>query len=142
MSFNLEAIQEAMDRMVDAMSEPRRAGGCVLPEGAYAAPLRGAVPTPARLWDTPVVIAPHLPPSLVWVRPGRVPSKAAGRRGTRRAWKRANSPRFLPIGRPEPVMAAGRLYVGADDYRDLQRLAGYAPRYDSTAIARTGSLGA
>lgn len=34
---------------------------------------------------------------LKWQRP-KVPSKAKGRRGTRRAWKRANPPAYLPVG--------------------------------------------
>lgn len=39
--------------------------------------------------------APHLPPVREWVRPGRVPSKAAGRVGTRRAWKRKHPPGWV-----------------------------------------------
>lgn len=31
----------------------------------------------------------------IWIRPGRVPSKLAGRRGTRRAWKRKHPPHWL-----------------------------------------------
>lgn len=31
----------------------------------------------------------------IWIRPGRVPSKRAGRKGTRRAWKRRHPPHWL-----------------------------------------------
>jgi hypothetical protein len=40
-----------------------------------------------------------------WVRPGRVPSKLAGRKGTRRAWKRAHPPGWVWYYRePEDVL--------------------------------------
>lgn len=143
MSFNLEAVHDAMNRMIDAMHVSRAAGVDQVPLEALAAPLRGALPTPSRLWGVQVVIAPYLPPTDVWVRPGRVPSKAAGRKGTRRAWKRANPPQLRPIGRPRPVMAGGRLYVGKDDWSDLQRhIAATQPLYDARGIARTIGLGA
>ena len=44
-----------------------------------------------------------------WVRPGRVPSKLRGRKGTRRAWKRSNPPRYVWLFRePEDVLQFGR----------------------------------
>jgi hypothetical protein len=40
-----------------------------------------------------------------WARPGRVPSKCAGRKGTRRAWKRAHPPGWTWLYRePEDVL--------------------------------------
>lgn len=39
-----------------------------------------------------------------WVRP-RVPSKSAGRKGTRRAWKRKNAPHYIMLYRePSDVL--------------------------------------
>jgi hypothetical protein len=41
----------------------------------------------------------------LWVRPGRVPSKRRGRKGTRRAWKRAHPPGYVWFFRePEDVL--------------------------------------
>ena len=43
-----------------------------------------------------------------WVRP-KVPSKRAGRRGTRRAWKRHNAPHFIMLYRePTDVLVLGQ----------------------------------
>ena len=44
-----------------------------------------------------------------WMRPGRVPSKLRGRKETRRAWKRANQPRYIWLFRePDDVLQFGR----------------------------------
>ncbi len=44
-----------------------------------------------------------------WVRTGRVPSKLAGRKGTRRAWKRKHQPGFTSLFRePDDVLQFGR----------------------------------
>lgn len=48
-----------------------------------------------------------------WVRPGRVPSKLRGRKGTRRAWKRAHRPGWVWLFR-EPddvIMFLGTIIV-------------------------------
>jgi hypothetical protein len=109
-------IHAAMDRMTGliAASRSRPALDPLLPR------VRGEL---GQLWGTRVVETSRLPPSDVWVRPGRVPSRAAGRRGTRRAWKRAHPPKYLPIGKPHPVMVAGTLYVSPGDADALRRYA-------------------
>lgn len=53
-----------------------------------------------------------------WVKPPRRPTKIAGRKGTKRAWKRANPPKFksVPDG---PVRVA---VIGAAAMHKLQKL--------------------
>lgn len=74
-----------------------------------------------------VIVDSHLlPAAQVWTQPGRVPSKAAGRRGTRRAWKRAHPPRLVDRpDLPRQMMRRGdALYVdqiGADRLKAAAR---------------------
>ena len=64
----------------------------------------------------------HLPPVREWVRPGRVPSKAAGRKGTRRAWKRAHPPRWvIDPTRTQSYVFNGVLYVDPASYERMKR---------------------
>jgi len=53
-----------------------------------------------------IVVAEPKPPH--WTKPGRPPTKAEGRRGTRRAWKRRNPPRFVI---PVAVMAPDAYFI-------------------------------
>ena len=59
-----------------------------------------------------------------WVRP-KVPSKAAGRRGTRRAWKRRNAPHHVMLYRePDDVLVIhGRTIVATPLQADALRRA-------------------
>ncbi|HRE42772.1 MAG TPA: hypothetical protein PKY87_02250 [Terricaulis sp.] len=60
----------------------------------------------------------------IWRRPGRVPSKASGRKGTRRAWKRQHPPAFLwAWEEPKDVLVlANRLIVATSaQYAALRR---------------------
>lgn len=69
--------------------------------------------------------SPHLPPARVWVRPGRVPSKATGRVGTRRAWKRKHPPRWvIDPTRTMSFMHNGVLYVSPDAFERLKDACG------------------
>lgn len=66
--------------------------------------------------------APHLPPARVWVRPGRVPSKAAGRKGTRRAWKRKHPPGWVvDPTRTMSFVHDGVLYVDPASYDRIRK---------------------
>jgi hypothetical protein len=64
-----------------------------------------------------------------WHRPGRVPSKAAGRKGTRRAWKRAHPPGWIWLYRePEDVIQVGRrIIVTPRQWDALKRMTTVAP---------------
>ncbi len=58
-----------------------------------------------------------------WVRP-KVPSKANGRRGTRRSWKRKNSPHYVMLYRePDDVLVIGGKTIIATERQadDLRR---------------------
>lgn len=66
--------------------------------------------------------APHLPPVREWVRPGRVPSKAAGRKGTRRAWKRKHPPRWVvDPTRTHSFVHDGVLYVDPASFDRMRK---------------------
>ena len=57
-----------------------------------------------------------------WIRPKPMPSKRAGRKGTRRAWKRANPPRWSWLYR-EPtdvIVFQGRAILTPHQYRTLE----------------------
>lgn len=60
-----------------------------------------------------------------WVRPGRVPSKAAGRKGTRRNWKRKHQPGYTWLFRePDDVlMFLGTIIVTPQQWDALKRMA-------------------
>ena len=60
----------------------------------------------------------------VWVRP-RCPSKAAGRRGTRRAWKRRNAPHYVMLYRePADVLVIhGQMIVATPTQAAMLRAA-------------------
>ncbi len=48
----------------------------------------------------------------IWIRPGRVPSKHAGRKGTRRAWKRLHQPHWLwAHEEPSDVLQLGDMLI-------------------------------
>jgi hypothetical protein len=56
-----------------------------------------------------------------WVRP-RCPSKRVGRKGTRRAWKRRNAPRYVMYYRePTDVLVANRLIIATPRQADELR---------------------
>lgn len=57
-----------------------------------------------------------------WVRP-KVPSKRAGRRGTRRAWKRRNSPHYVMLYRePDDVLVIrNRQIIATPQQADMLR---------------------
>lgn len=78
-----------------------------------------------------VVLTHLLPPKRIWTRPGPVPSKAAGRRGTRRSWKRSHPPRF--VERPDlprdALVMGSTLYVDQPTY---DRLVALSERYRNT----------
>lgn len=60
-----------------------------------------------------------------WMRPGRVPSRAAGRKGTRRAWKRSHPPDFVMRYRePDDVLIIGeqRIIATPRQYAAIQRM--------------------
>lgn len=67
-----------------------------------------------------------------WVRP-RVPSKAAGRRGTRRAWKRRNAPHYVWCYRePEDVLVlASRTIIATPAQADALNRAISARAWDT-----------
>jgi len=57
-----------------------------------------------------------------WVRP-RVPNKAAGRKGTRRMWKRSNAPHYVVLYR-EPtdvIVLFGRTIIATPAQADALR---------------------
>lgn len=77
--------------------------------------------TDRNLGGVPIVISDLLPRSKVWVRP-RVPSRAEGRRGTRREWKRQHPPGWQRIGEPETYLLDQRLLaMTSAKYAELER---------------------
>jgi hypothetical protein len=79
-----------------------------------------------------------------WVRP-KVPSKARGRRGTRRAWKRKNPPHYVMFYRePDDVLiASGRTIIAtplqADALRRATIPAPTAPMFASSIFLSVAS---
>lgn len=67
-----------------------------------------------------------------WVRP-KVPSKAAGRRGTRRAWKRRNAPHYVWFYRePDDVLVIhGRTIIATPQQADALRRATIQRTWDT-----------
>jgi hypothetical protein len=63
------------------------------------------------------------PRQAYWRRAPKLPNKRDGRRGTRRAWKRAHPPRFIrPVATVElgqMIRTADRLYMRRADYQRL-----------------------
>lgn len=87
--------------------------------------LLALMPTPAiagELFGVQVIVTDHLPRSIIWTRP-RPPSKAKGRKGTRRAWKRANPPALRPEGPPLGPYQYGRKIICSPDQLDALRAA-------------------
>lgn len=69
----------------------------------------------------PIVVSDLLPRANVWVRP-RVPSKADGRRGTRREWKRRHPPGWQRIGEPDTYLLDQRvLAMTSAKYAELEQ---------------------
>lgn len=74
------------------------------------------------------------------VRP-KVPSKAAGRRGTRRAWKRKNAPHYVMFYRePDDVLVIGnRTIIATEKQADALRRATIERAWDTRPGQRWGA---
>lgn len=93
----------------------------VQPAGPYA-------PQPGTLFGLRVIIVPTWVHGMGWRwcgRPARIPSRADGRRGTRRAWARGRPNgwrwRYGPLEPREVLMTADALYCTRAQHAALLR---------------------
>lgn len=72
-----------------------------------------------RVIVVPEPVLPH------WVTPKRVPSKRAGRKGSRRQWKAKQRSHFVhpvvSLERGQIMKTADSMFIRAADYRELKR---------------------